>query len=61
MKTWMHDLRFFIGAFFLIVGAILSLQGLLDPTPVEGVNLNLYAGLGFILFSGGAFLSLQRA
>ena len=61
MKTWLQDLRFFIGAFFFIVGVILTLQGLIDPTPVEGVNLNLYAGMGFVLFSGGAFLSLRRA
>jgi hypothetical protein len=50
MAKLMEDLRFFIGAFFLIVGALLTLQGLFG-TQVGEVNLNLITGIGFIVFA----------
>ena len=59
MKLWLQDLRFFIGAFFLIVGLLLVAQGFFAPQLTEGVNLNLYAGLGFVLFSSAALASLR--
>jgi hypothetical protein len=46
-----EDLRFFIGAFFLIVGAFLTFEGLRSGTLVEGFNLNLITGIGFVGFS----------
>ena len=60
MKTWMQDLRFFIGSFFFLVGAVLVFQGLLSPALVEGINLNLYTGLGFVIFSLGTLWSLAN-
>jgi len=59
MKIWMHDLRFFIGAFFFLVGVLLLGQGVLSPMLTDGVNLNLDAGLGFLVFSSVALLSLR--
>ena len=58
MKAWIHDLRFFIGAFFLLVGALLIGQGALSPSLTDGVNLNLYSGIGFLTFSSIALGSL---
>lgn len=51
-----EDLRFFIGAFFLIVGAILTGAGLVNPTEIAGVNLNLLVGVCFIIFGAGALV-----
>ena len=52
----LEDLRFFIGLFFLIVGAILIAQGLIHPVETAGVNLNFDVGLGFLVFSFFALL-----
>jgi hypothetical protein len=52
-----EDLRFFIGAFFLVVGVLLTGAGLLHPEEVAGVNLNLIVGISFLIF-GALSLSL---
>jgi len=54
MNRLTEDLRFFIGAFFLIVGALLCFEGIRNAVLVEGCNLNLYTGLVFIAFSAVA-------
>lgn len=46
-----EDLRFFIGAFFFIVGGILCAEGLRVGTLVEGYNLNLWTGSVFLIFA----------
>ena len=46
-----EDLRFFIGTFFLIIGVFLTFEGLRSGTLVEGVNINLITGIGFVGFS----------
>ena len=51
-----EDLRFFIGTFFAIIGAILLFQGVVHPTQVEGLNLNLICGISFLIFAAGALL-----
>jgi hypothetical protein len=55
----MSDLRLPVGAFFLIVGAVLvaipSRQA-----PLTSIQVNLYAGLAMLLF-GGAMLWLALA
>ena len=58
MKTWTHDLRFFIGFFFLLVSILLLGQGILAPQMTDGVNLNLYSGAGFMAFAFVALISL---
>lgn len=60
MHRLIEDLRFFIGAFFLIVGVLLLLQGLLVTGAAPGPNLNLLTGIAFTLFaSGSLYLSLR--
>jgi len=56
-----EDLRFFIGSFFLAVGALLTLQGLRAPVLVEGYNLNLLTGTVFVAFSLIALTMAVRA
>ena len=56
MNKLFEDLRFFIGAFFLIVGVLLTGQGLFGETGEQGNQLNLLTGLAFILFSGFALM-----
>ena len=56
MADLFEDLRFFIGAFFFIVGAILLVHSIVEPSLVENVDLNFYAGSFFLLFSIGAFV-----
>jgi uncharacterized membrane protein HdeD (DUF308 family) len=46
-----EDLRFFIGAFFLIIGALLVFQSFANPGLVEGYNLNLITGISFLAFA----------
>jgi hypothetical protein len=58
----MWDLRTPSGWFFAILGAILCLTGVLARdlrAPLTEVNVNLYAGLGTLLF-GGILLWLAR-
>lgn len=50
----LEDLRFFIGAFFVIVGVLLVGQGLINPLDTAGVNLNLIVGICFFIFGSGA-------
>ena len=51
MTALLEDLRFFIGLFFLIVGAILIGQGFINPSVTEGLDLNLATGSCLLLFS----------
>ncbi len=50
---YLEDLRFLIGVFFLIIGTILLLLGILEPPTEAGrLNLNLFCGVvitGFAL------------
>ncbi len=58
----MWDLRTPSGWFFAILGAILCLTGVLARdlrAPLTEVNVDLYAGLGTLLF-GGILLWLAR-
>jgi hypothetical protein len=58
----MWDLRTPSGWFFAILGAILCLTGVFGRhlrAPLTEVNVNLYAGLGTLLF-GGILLWLAR-
>jgi hypothetical protein len=50
----MFDLRVPAGVFFLMIGLILSLMGVAAPghAPLLEINLNLYGGVCFVLFSG---------
>jgi Kef-type K+ transport system membrane component KefB len=50
MARLFEDLRFFIGAFFLIVGAMLMIQGLVNPVEIAGLNPNLISGVCFFIF-----------
>lgn len=55
----MLDLRLPSGVFFGLLGLILIALGVTSPemrAPLTQVNVNLYAGLGMLLF--GAFLLL---
>jgi hypothetical protein len=62
MGPLIEDLRFCIGAFFVIVGGLLTVQGLIEPAPVLDINLTLWTGLIFLLFGGAAVtLSLRGA
>jgi protein-S-isoprenylcysteine O-methyltransferase Ste14 len=56
MQKLFEDLRAFIGAFFLLVGIILTITGLVHPEFVEGYNLNLITGLCFLVFASLALL-----
>jgi hypothetical protein len=51
MQKLLEDLRFFIGAFFLIIGFILLTTGIFSPSYVEGFNLNLITGIVFLIFA----------
>lgn len=53
----LDDLRNFIGAFFLIVGLILTTEGFVAPHFTEGFNLNLIVGRYFIAFAVFAWAS----
>jgi hypothetical protein len=47
----LFDLRFVIGAFFLILGTILVGASWFGPSDlVQGIRLNLCAGLGMLTF-----------
>lgn len=59
MNRLMEDLRFFIGAFFALVGVILVVEGIRSGVLVEGYNLNLITGMVFTFFGGAAlYLSI---
>ena len=61
----MLDLRVPSGWFFVILGAIVTAVGLLQPdlhAPLtEGVNVNLYAGLPMLAFGGFLLIMARRA
>ena len=49
------DLRKSTGLFFTLLGAIVTLTGLLAPglrAPLSAANVNLYAGLVMLAFGG---------
>lgn len=55
----LNDLRFVIGLFFAVVGAILLATAAFGPNDVvAGVRLNLFAGTGMGLF-GAVMLLLS--
>ena len=60
----MLDLRVPSGWFFVILGAIVTAVGLLQPdlrAPLTDVNVNLYSGISMLLFGGFLLLMARRA
>lgn len=58
----MGDLRIPIGSFFSLIGIILIILGLVDPSAraaLTQVNINLYCGLSMLIF-GSVMLWLAR-
>ena len=56
------DLRYPLGLMFSVLGVLLAGYGLLRPdlrAPLATVNVNLYTGLGMLIF-GGVMLWLAR-
>ena len=57
------DIRTVIALLFVVYGAVLTVVGLLQPQAEldksAGVNINLYAGIGMLLFAA-AFLTWAR-
>jgi hypothetical protein len=56
------DLRIPSGLFFLLLGAIVVLMGILSPAataPLADINVNLYSGISMLLF-GAILLVLAR-
>ena len=53
----MLDLRFPVGLFFLIIGAILLIDGLLHPILTPGVSLVLNRDWGLVLIIFGALMA----
>ena len=54
----MLDLRLPVGVFFLIIGAILAVDGLLHPIHTPGVYLVLNRDWGFCLLVFGLVMSV---
>ncbi len=60
MQKYLDDLRFIIGALFMIFALILMVLGITEPVVPGKLNLNLYTGLFMGLFSGGMlFFSIR--
>lgn len=57
----MLDLRLPVGVFFLIIGAILTIDGLLRPITTPGINLVLNRDWGFCLLVFGALMAFFGA
>ncbi|MBV9504302.1 MAG: hypothetical protein JO323_04770 [Acidobacteriia bacterium] len=58
------DLRVPSGAFFLLLGVLVALVGLVSPdtrAPLTSVNINLYAGIAMLLFGAILLLLARRA
>ena len=58
------DLRVPSGAFFLLLGILVALVGLVSPdtrAPLTSVNINLYAGIAMLLFGAILLLLARRA
>ena len=53
----MLDLRLPVGLFFLLIGAILGIDGLIHPIRTVGVNLVLNRDWGAFLFLFGAVMT----
>ena len=53
----MLDLRLPVGIFFLIIGAILAVDGLINPIQTPGVNLVLNRDWGFCLVVFGLLMA----
>jgi hypothetical protein len=56
------DLRVPSGLFFLLLGIIVMLVGVLSPgttAPLVDINVNLYSGISMVLF-GAILLALAR-
>jgi hypothetical protein len=60
----LSEIRVIIGGLFLLYGVIVSVAGLLDSQPeidkAQGVNINLWTGLGMLVF-GLVFLAWAYA
>ena len=62
MERLLEDLQFFIGAFFIIVGAILFFEGITSPVYTSGFNLNAIVGAIFLALSIiPTWISIRRA
>jgi hypothetical protein len=61
MKPNLFDLRFVIGLFFLIIGAIVLLASFGESKIVGGSQINLYTGLVFVAFSAIMLLSFRAS
>jgi len=60
----MLDLRVPTGSFFTLVGIILLLMALIDPSAraaLTDANVNLYCGLSMVVFGGFLLLLAWRA
>lgn len=57
----MLDLRLPVGLFFLLIGLILGIDGLLHPIKTAGVNLVLNRDWGACLFLFGAVMTIFGA
>jgi hypothetical protein len=60
----MLDLRVPSGWFFVILGAIVTAVGLLQPdlrAPLTEINVNLYSGISMLVFGGFLLLMARRA
>jgi len=58
------DLRKPSGIFFTLLGLIVAATGLLDPSaraPLTDVNVNLYSGMGMLVFGGILLWLAHRA
>lgn len=56
------DLRIPSGLFFLLLGIVVGLVGILSPgtrAPLADINVNLYSGISMLLF-GAILLLLAR-
>jgi hypothetical protein len=58
------DLRVPSGLFFLLLGIIVSLVGILSPgntAPLADINVNLYSGIAMVFFGAILLLLARRA
>jgi hypothetical protein len=58
------DLRIPSGLFFLLLGVIVALVGILSPgtrAPLADINVNLYSGISMVVFGVVLLLLARRA
>ena len=58
------DLRKPSGYFFCLLGVVLTLMGILAPgtrAPLTDINVNLYVGIGMLVFGAILLLLARRA